>query len=140
MPHPVDIYVGKRLRNRRWLAGQTQQQLASEVGIKFQQIQKYESGANRISASRLYELARALEVPVSYFFEGYEETASAQEEVVESGAHPANGESQLEHNVMSARETMDLVRAYYQMEETPRRRFLDLAKALNGIENNAHFS
>ena len=73
MAHPVDVHVGKRVRHRRWLIGMTQQQLAERVGIKFQQIQKYETGANRVSASRLWDIADALEVPVSFFFEGIEE-------------------------------------------------------------------
>merc|ERR1712173_401979 len=64
MTHPVDVHVGKRIRHRRWLVGMTQQQLAERVGIKFQQIQKYETGANRVSASRLWDIADALDVPV----------------------------------------------------------------------------
>ena len=68
MTHHVDVHVGKRVRHRRWLIGMTQQQLAQQVGIKFQQIQKYETGANRISASRLWDIAEALDVPVSFFF------------------------------------------------------------------------
>ena len=72
MAHPVDVHVGKRIRRRRWLVGMTQQQLAQDVGIKFQQIQKYETGANRVSASRLWDISETLEVPVSFFFEGLE--------------------------------------------------------------------
>jgi transcriptional regulator with XRE-family HTH domain len=68
--NPVDLHIGQRVRHRRWLLGMTQQQLAQAVGIRFQQIQKYESGANRISASRLWDLARALDMPISFFFEG----------------------------------------------------------------------
>ena len=63
MKHPIDVNVGRRMRQRRWMLGMTQQQLAQNVGIKFQQIQKYESGMNRVSASRLYEIAVALDVP-----------------------------------------------------------------------------
>ncbi|MGB0440222.1 MAG: helix-turn-helix domain-containing protein, partial [Paracoccaceae bacterium] len=70
MTHPVDTHVGKRIRQRRWLVGMTQQQLAEKVGIKFQQIQKYEIGSNRVAASRLFELAQLFDVPPSYFFEG----------------------------------------------------------------------
>ena len=73
MKHPVDAHVGKRIRHRRWMVGMTQQQLADKVGIKFQQIQKYECGANRISAARLWELAEALSTPISYFYDGLEE-------------------------------------------------------------------
>ena len=77
MKHPVDAHVGKRIRHRRWMVGMTQQQLADKVGIKFQQIQKYETGANRVSASRLWEIARALEVPVERFFSGFDEALMA---------------------------------------------------------------
>ena len=70
MKHHVDVHVGKRVRHRRWLVGMTQQQLAEKVGIKFQQIQKYETGMNRVSASRLWDIADAMDVPVSFFFEG----------------------------------------------------------------------
>lgn len=69
MQHPVDLHVGQRIRLRRREAGITQQQLGEAVGIKFQQVQKYETGANRVSASRLWDIARALHVPVYYFFE-----------------------------------------------------------------------
>ena len=70
MTNEIDLHVGKRLRRRRRLLGLTQQQLAESVGIRFQQIQKYECGANRVSASRLFELAESLDVPVQYFYEG----------------------------------------------------------------------
>jgi transcriptional regulator with XRE-family HTH domain len=73
MANAIDLHVGKRLRRRRRLLGLTQQQLAESIGIRFQQIQKYECGANRVTASRLYELAVALNVPVNYFFEGLQQ-------------------------------------------------------------------
>ena len=78
MKHPVDVHVGKRVRHRRWMLGVTQQQLAEQVGIKFQQIQKYETGMNRISASRLWDIAEALDAPVSFFFEGIDGQADAR--------------------------------------------------------------
>lgn len=118
--NPVDLHIGQRVRHRRWLLGMTQQQLAQAVGIRFQQIQKYESGANRISASRLWDLARALEMPVSFFFEGL---APAKD----GDAIDAAGEG-----MMQNKETMDLIRAYYGLDEGPRRRLLELAKALSG--------
>ncbi len=77
MSHPVDVHVGNRVRHRRWLVGMTQQKLAEQVGIKFQQIQKYETGKNRISASRLWDIADALGVEVSFFFEGIEGDAAS---------------------------------------------------------------
>ena len=116
----IDTHLGKRLRRRRRLLGQTQQQLATAVGIRFQQIQKYECGANRISAARLYQLAKALQVPVGYFYDGLEGLD------VDNGSGEGGGE------VMGRKETLDLVRAYYQLGERPRRRLLDLAKSLNG--------
>ena len=77
MKHPVDVHVGKRVRHRRWMVGMTQQQLGDIVGIKFQQIQKYETGMNRISASRLWDIAQALDVSISFFFEGFEGEAGS---------------------------------------------------------------
>ncbi|MEM9169292.1 MAG: helix-turn-helix transcriptional regulator [Pseudomonadota bacterium] len=128
MAHPIDLYVGKRLRQRRRLLGMTQQKLADAVGIRFQQIQKYESGANRISASRLWTLAHALNVPVSHFFEGVEQ-------VVFNGAGaPASrgAEGGAPADAFQNKETIDLVRAFYNLGDEPRRRLLDLAKAMSG--------
>jgi transcriptional regulator with XRE-family HTH domain len=121
MANDIDLHLGKRLRRRRRLLGLTQQQLAIAVGVRFQQIQKYECGANRISAARLWQLAEALEVPVSYFFDGLaEEERSANE--------PSGGGGEM----FARKETLDLIRAYYQLGERPRRRLLDLARSLNG--------
>ena len=78
MTHPVDVHVGHRIRQRRWMVGMTQHQLGDAVGIKFQQIQKYETGVNRISASRMWDLAAAMEVSVSYFFEGLDDPQPAK--------------------------------------------------------------
>lgn len=124
MANDIDLYVGKRLRRRRRLLGLTQQQLAEAVGIRFQQIQKYECGANRISASRLFELSEALHVSVQYFYDGL-----AEQEIEPEG----NGE--LNPDVLSQKETIDLIRAYYRLGEGPRRRLLDLAKSLNADVN-----
>jgi transcriptional regulator with XRE-family HTH domain len=117
----IDLHLGKRLRRRRRLLGLTQQQLADSVGVRFQQIQKYECGANRISAARLWRLAEALEVPVGYFYEGL-----SMSDAREPLADRAEG-----GEVLARKETMDLIRAYYQLGERPRRRLLDLAKSLN---------
>ncbi len=118
----IDLHLGKRLRRRRRLLGLTQQQLASAVGVRFQQIQKYECGANRISAARLWELAEALEVPISYFYEGLEADTSTD---------AANDAVKRSEQVLARKETLDLVRAYYKLGERPRRRLLDLAKSLD---------
>ncbi|WP_374578632.1 helix-turn-helix domain-containing protein [Phenylobacterium sp.] len=125
MENNIDVHLGKRLRRRRRLLGLTQQQLAGACGVRFQQIQKYECGANRISAARLWQLSEALEVPVGYFYDGLSE-ASHQEQTIGEGPGEAGGE------MLASRETLDLIRAYYQLGERPRRRLLDLAKSLNG--------
>src|ERR671924_1655073 len=68
-PNPIDVHVGSRIRLRRTLLGMSQQKLGEAIGLTFQQVQKYERGANRVGSSRLYDLSRVLDVPVSYFFE-----------------------------------------------------------------------
>lgn len=129
MPHPIDIHVGRRLRQRRRLLGLTQEKLAHAVEIRFQQIQKYESGANRISASRLWSLAKALDVSVAYFFEGL----NGAEPEIEPARATAYGFAEAPaETVLEDKETIDLVRYYYQLNEEPRRRLLDLARALSG--------
>jgi transcriptional regulator with XRE-family HTH domain len=112
--------------------GLTQQQLADSIGIRFQQIQKYECGANRVTASRLFELSVALNVPVNYFFEGLQ--SMAQTPV--PGA-PANDRELIAADVLSQKETLELIRAYYRLGERPRRRLLDLAKALQDESTDA---
>jgi len=131
MAHPIDHHVGQKLRQRRRLLGLTQQKLAEAVNIRFQQIQKYESGANRISASRLWALARALDVPVSYFFDGLNGVENGSAGNGHAYSHPA-GKTGTRADVFNQKETIDLVRAYYTLEDEPRRRLLDLAKAMSG--------
>lgn len=120
MPHPVDVHVGTRIRHRRWLIGMTQQQLAEAVGIKFQQIQKYETGANRVSASRLWDIAEALEVDIAFFFEGL-----AKDDEGGTRALPAD--------IIGDKEALDLVRSYYAIPENQRRRLFDLARVLSEV-------
>ena len=122
MAHPVDIHVGKRIRHRRWLVGLTQKQLAEKVGIKFQQIQKYETGANRVSASRLWDISETLDVSISFFFEGIDRNERPSEAI---GATPAD--------LMGDKEAVDLVRSYYLIPENQRRRLFDLARVLSEI-------
>lgn len=121
MTNEIDHHVGRRLRRRRRLMGYTQQSLAESVGVRFQQIQKYECGANRISAARLFELAEALNVPVQYFYDGLSERDQLGAEELPEFMAP---------DIMSKKETMDLVRAYYSIGEGPRKHLLDLAKSL----------
>lgn len=124
MPTSIDLHVGRRLRRRRRLMGMTQQQLADQVGIRFQQIQKYECGANRITASRLFELSAALSIPVQYFYDGLVAPVAG------SGEAPANDHDDIGPDILRQKETRELIRAYYNLGERPRRRLLDLAKAL----------
>lgn len=97
----------------------TQQQLADLVGIKFQQIQKYETGMNRVSASRLWDIAQATEVPVHFFFEGLENGQSVAEPV--------------EGDLAADKEALQLIRSYYAIPEQQRRRLFDLARVLSDV-------
>ena len=122
MAHPVDLHVGKRIRQRRWLVGMTQQQLAEQVGIKFQQVQKYETGANRVSASRHWDISEAMDVPVNFFFEGIENEVTA-----------AGSTDSVPADLMGDKEALDLVRSYYSIPENQRRRLFDLARVLSDV-------
>ena len=130
MKHHVDVHVGQRVRRRRWMLGMTQQQLGDAVGIKFQQIQKYETGMNRVSASRLYDIATALDVPVSFFFEGVGVEGGA--EIAADGEVAANSNGgAAPTDIFSEKETLELIRCYYQMPEEPRRRLFELTRSLS---------
>ena len=119
MKHPVDVHVGKRIRQRRWMNGTTQQQLAEAVGIKFQQIQKYETGMNRVSASRLWDISHVLAVPVSFFFDGLDA----------EGGETLQGD--MPSDVLTDKEALELLRSYYAIPENQRRRLFDLARVLS---------
>jgi transcriptional regulator with XRE-family HTH domain len=126
-PNPVDVHVGARVRLRRTLLGMSQEKLGDAIGLTFQQVQKYERGANRIGASRLYDLSRVLDVPVSYFFEEFGETipqsGNSEQSTDGYGANP-----------MMKRETLELVRAYLRISDPQiKRRLFELAKALAAI-------
>jgi transcriptional regulator with XRE-family HTH domain len=125
MKHPVDVHVGKRVRHRRWMVGMTQQQLGDIVGIKFQQIQKYETGMNRISASRLWDIAQALGVSISFFFEWFDEESAAPERT--EAATEQRGD------LLADKEALELVRSYYAIPEAQRRRLFDLARVLSDV-------
>ena len=130
-PNPVDVHVGSRLRLRRTLLGMSQEKLGEAIGLTFQQVQKYERGANRIGASRLYDLSRVLDVPVGFFFDEMSEEVAARspgqlrgmsEEMDEVGPDP-----------MIKRETLELVRAYYKIRDPlVRKRLFEMTKSLAG--------
>ncbi|MDR1910479.1 MAG: helix-turn-helix domain-containing protein [Holosporales bacterium] len=130
-PGAVDKYVGARMRVRRSVLGISQERLGKAVGLTFQQVQKYERGINRISAGRLLELSRILEVDVSYFFEGLrDKNASPTPSLCEEG-------ERYEHDPLERRETYDLIRAYYRINDPQlRSRFLDLLKGLVATEDS----
>ncbi|MBL8671627.1 MAG: helix-turn-helix transcriptional regulator [Alphaproteobacteria bacterium] len=126
-PNAIDVHVGSRVRLRRTLLGMSQERLGKELGLTFQQVQKYERGANRIGASRLYDLCRVLDVPVSFFFDDMSEEGQLDA----SASVPADAEIQQGPDPMAKRETLELVRAYYRIGDPHlRRRIFELAKAL----------
>ena len=130
-PDPVDVHVGGRLRLRRTLIGMSQEQLAAALNITFQQVQKYERGTNRISASRLYQASRTLGVPVAWFFEEMtEQTAAASATAAVVAGERAGSDPDRR---LLRRETLELVRAYYGITDARlRRRLYEMAKAMRG--------
>ena len=133
-PRPVDVHVGRRVRLRRTMLGLSQEKLGEAIGLTFQQVQKYERGANRIGASRLYELSQILEVPVSFFFD------DMPAEVAETGGRPASsppreGPESYGYDPMVKRETLELVRAYYKIKDpNVRKSVFDLVKSMGKSE------
>ena len=120
-PNPIDIHVGGRVRLRRTLLGMSQEKLAQALGLTFQQIQKYETGMNRVSASRLWDISDALDVPVAFFFEGLD----GAEESATGAAATAQGD------MLVDKEALELVRSYYAIPENQRRRLFELARVLS---------
>jgi transcriptional regulator with XRE-family HTH domain len=119
-PNSVDVYVGSRLRVRRSLLGLSQEKLAEAIGLTFQQVQKYERGMNRISAGRLYQFAHILEVPISYFFE---QMVGAENQNIAAFGMSDNKQEEFQSNdVMHNKETLDLIRAYYTIEDPQMRK------------------
>jgi transcriptional regulator with XRE-family HTH domain len=129
-PNPIDVHVGARVRLRRTLLGMSQEKLGDAIGLTFQQVQKYERGANRVGASRLYDLARVLDVPVSYFFEEMSPETSAKARQYAAGMAEDEGET-YEADPLTKRETLELVRAYYKITDPKvRKRLFEMTKAL----------
>lgn len=122
-PNPIDVHVGTRVRLRRTLLGMSQERLGDALGLTFQQVQKYERGANRIGASRLHDLAKALQVPIGFFFDDLPDSAD------QATAPPASAIG--EDDPMQRRETIELVRAYYRIPDaTARRRLYELTRSI----------
>jgi transcriptional regulator with XRE-family HTH domain len=128
-PNPIDIHVGSRVRLRRMMLGMSQERLGENLGITFQQIQKYEKGTNRIGASRLQHIARVLSMPVSYFFEGAPGIAAAPPEGLQDP--PATN---FVVDFLSTNEGIQLNKAFVRIKDGKlRRRVIDLVRAMAGL-------
>ncbi|MFA5040804.1 MAG: helix-turn-helix transcriptional regulator [Bdellovibrionales bacterium] len=125
-PDPIDIHVGSRLRMRRNLVGLSQEQLGKSLGLTFQQIQKYERGINRMGSSRLFQIAKTLSVPVAYFFEEIPASFSVSSQPgfadTEQAALEGAPDKQNDYDILRRRETLELIRAYYRIQDDKQRR------------------
>ncbi len=123
-PNPVDLHVGGRVRMRRKMLGVSQERLAEALGLTFQQVQKYERGSNRVSASKLYEIARFLSAPVSYFFDGLADPSTSGE---------GGGSEQLVNDFLMTGEGLELASTFPKIQRPRvRRRILELVRTLAG--------
>jgi transcriptional regulator with XRE-family HTH domain len=138
--HTVDTHVGARMRQRRSLLGMSQSAVGDAVDLTFQQIQKYENGSNRISSSRLFEFAKVLDVPVSYFFDEMPANALSGRPMSgrgRKGLGEAGTPFEQEKDPLIKRETLELVRAYYKIRESRvRKRIFEMVKAV-GVASHA---
>ncbi len=131
-PSPIDVHVGSRIRLRRTLMGMSQERLGEALGLTFQQVQKYERGVNRVGASRLYDLSRVLDVPISFFFDDMPDASNGGR----SATHVAGFADRAEFgsqgdDPLAKRETLELVRAYYRITDpSVRKRVFDLIKSM----------
>lgn len=143
-PHTVDVHVGARMRQRRSLLGMSQTKLGDAVGLTFQQIQKYESGSNRMGSSRLFEFARVLDVPVSYFFDEVPANALSGRPIsgrARKGFGEAGTPFEHEKDPLIKRETLELVRAYYKIREARvRKRIFETVKAVGAASHTEMMS
>ena len=132
-PNPIDVHVGQRIRLRRTLMGMSQEKLGEAIGLTFQQVQKYERGANRVGSSRLFDLAKVLDVPVSFFFDDMPDETSQQSPRLISGLaeEPAGYNPSGDSDPLTKRETLELVRAYYKITDpNVRKRIFEMVKVL----------
>ncbi len=135
--HPVDVHVGSRVRLRRTMLGMSQEKLGDAVGLTFQQIQKYERGANRIGSSRLYQFSHILGVPVAFFF------GDMPSEALENTPKPAiagmsdNDQAGLDQDPMSRQETLELVRGYYRIQDPKvRKKLYELLRSMANLPDD----
>jgi transcriptional regulator with XRE-family HTH domain len=136
-PSPIDVHVGARIRLRRTLLGMSQERLGEALGLTFQQVQKYERGVNRVGASRLFDLSRVLDVPISFFFDDMPDTLSANFGGIPHRRSGTSSDQQdpFGDDTLSRRETLELVRAYYRIiDPAIRKRVFDLIKSMGPAE------
>ena len=130
-PSPIDVHVGSRIRLRRTLLGMSQEKLGEGLGLTFQQVQKYERGVNRVGASRLFDLARVLDVPIGFFFDDMPDALGGTVGVRRHGMGFADSQDGFEDDALNRRETLELVRAYYRITDPSiRKRVFELIKVL----------
>jgi transcriptional regulator with XRE-family HTH domain len=134
-PSPIDIHVGGRVRLRRTLLGLSQEKLGDALGLTFQQVQKYERGVNRIGASRLFDLSRVLDVPIGFFFDDMPDALGGSQHAVRRSYGFAEQQEGFDDDTLHRRETLELVRAYYRINDPAvRKRVFELIKSLTPTE------
>lgn len=134
-PNPVDVHVGTKVRERRTLLGLSQEKLGEALGLTFQQVQKYERGTNRVSASRLYDLCHVLDTDMNYFFEDLPEEVASQAPNRAGGLAESAQQNNGKDDPLNKRETLELVRAYYRIQDPElRRRLFEMTKALGSLK------
>jgi len=133
-PRPVDVHVGNRLRLRRMLLGISQEKLGQAVDLTFQQIQKYERGANRVGASRLFEFSRILDVPVEFFFEDLPKELGGTKGGAQKAGLSDAAQAKIDDDPMRRRETLELIRAYYGIADPiVRKRLYELIRSIGNV-------
>jgi transcriptional regulator with XRE-family HTH domain len=136
-PSPIDVHVGSRIRLRRTLLGMSQERLGEALGLTFQQVQKYERGVNRVGASRLFDLSRVLDVPISFFFDDMPDSLanSLGPPLTRRPTGFTETPDGFGDDTLSRRETLELVRAYYRITDPAvRKRVFDLIKSMGPAE------
>jgi transcriptional regulator with XRE-family HTH domain len=134
---PIDVHVGTRVRLRRTLLGMSQERLGDALGLTFQQVQKYERATNRVSASRLFDLSRILDVPIGFFFDDMPDSLSGNFSGVphRASGSPSEFQNPFSDDTLSRRETLELVGAYYRITAPAvRKRVFDLIKSMGTVE------
>lgn len=125
-PHPVDVHVGRRVQERRLGLGLTQSALARALGVSFQQVQKYEKGANRVSASKLFEIAGFMDVEIPFFFQGFDAQPGVGEEAGSGFAH--------EHR--PTKQSLEIARLAPRLPPRNQKLILDMMKEMLGEGND----